>query len=163
MGGAGVVLVVGPVVGGTGVGFPIFHFIFFHLPLYFLPTLPPPSSLPCPSGPSDQPTNGRLVPSGSTDLEMMTDSHDYDEVPMEDTTEEEEVGWWCSCVVCVCCVCLLDLTCTFAYWQSTSVAAVPTPKEGEVVAAEQFEPSLYAEDTSELTEKLRKTEVCVHQ
>ena len=66
------------------------------------------------------------------------------------------------CVVCVC-VCLVDLTCTFAYWQSTSVAAVLTPKEREVVTAEQFEPSSYAEDTSELTEKLRKTEVGIHQ
>ena len=90
MGGVGwYVLVVGPVVGGTGVGFPIFHFLFFLPP----PSLFPPSSLPCPSGPGEQPTSGHLVPSGSTDLEMMADSHDYDEVPMEDTTEEEEVGW----------------------------------------------------------------------
>ena len=70
-------------------GIPDFPLPFFLPP----PSLFPPSSLPCPSGPGEQPTSGHLVPSGSTDLEMMADSHDYDEVPMEDTTEEEEVGW----------------------------------------------------------------------
>ena len=53
MGGVGwYVLVVGPVVGGTGVGFPIFHFLFFfHLPLYFLPPHSPVLQAPVSSPP----------------------------------------------------------------------------------------------------------------
>ena len=36
--------------------------------------------------------NGRLIPSGTSDAEMMAPSHDYDEVPIEEMGELEVLG-----------------------------------------------------------------------
>ena len=36
--------------------------------------------------------NGRLIPSGTSDVEMMAPSHDYDEVPIEEMGELEVLG-----------------------------------------------------------------------